>query len=355
MSPGPAVPPELPWDMGELEVMARSHLTTEAAVYYETTATYPPSRENERAWRSWRLVPRFGIDVSEVTTEAEMLGTATPAPILLAPCAFAGYAHPDGEWAIARAAARSNVIYVVSSASSKPPESVPAAAGAAGARCWFQLYVPKETDDVVQAVRRAEEAGFEAIVVTVDAPIGSLRHVGFVPYPSSEDPFTFATPGGSPLNPKVTWRTLQQVAGLTSLPLVVKGVLHPEDARRAHEHGASGIIVSNHGGRQLDGVVPTALVIQEMAEAVADGILVLVDGGIRSGRDVLRALCLGAHGALVGRPYLWALAVAGEAGVDLLMRRMRLELENALALTGCRTIGDANRELLRWHDAPVSN
>ncbi|HSS10866.1 MAG TPA: alpha-hydroxy acid oxidase [Acidimicrobiales bacterium] len=339
-------PPELPWDMGELEVMARSRLTPEAAVYYETTAIYPPSRENERAWQSWRLVPRFGIDVSDVTTEAEMLGTAIPAPILLAPCAFAGYADPDGEWAVARAAAKSNVIYVVSSASSKPPETVP---GVATASCWLQLYVPEQKEDVAQAVYRAEEAGFEAIVVTVDAPIGSLRHVGFVPYPTTEDPFAFARVGGSPLNPKVTWRTVQEIADLTSLPLLVKGVLHPGDARSAYEHGARGVIVSNHGGRQLDGVVPTALVIEEIAQSVADRMLVLVDGGIRSGRDVLRALALGAHGALVGRPYLWALAVAGEAGVDLLLRRLQLELENALALTGCRTVHDVSRDLLTWH------
>jgi 4-hydroxymandelate oxidase len=334
--------------MSELEEMARAQLTTEAAVYYETTATYPPSRDNEVAWRSWRLVPRFGIDVSHVTTEVQMLGTVMPAPILLAPCAFAGYADPDGEWAIARAAAKNDVTYVVSAASSKPPESVP---GAAAARCWFQLYVPGDADEVVRVIRGAEEAGFEAIVVTLDAPIGSLRHVGFVPYASDEDPFSFARPGGTSLNPKVSWQTLQDVAHLTALPVLVKGLLHPDDARRALDHGARGVIVSNHGARQLDGVIATALVVEEVAGAVGDRMLVLVDGGIRSGRDVLRALCLGAHGALVGRPHLWALAVAGEAGVDLLMRRMRLELENALALTGCRSINDVNRDLLRWHPA----
>ena len=130
--------------------------------------------------------------------------------------------------------------------------------------------------------------------------------------------------------------------------MLVKGVLHAEDAKLAVERGARGVIVSNHGSRQIDGVIPTALVLEDITRAVADRALVLVDGGIRSGRDVLRALCLGAHGALVGRPYLWALAVAGEDGVDLLMRRYHLELENVLALTGCRRIADSTRSLVRW-------
>ena len=340
--------PDLPWDMAGLERMARSQLTNEAAVYFETTATYPPSRENERAWRGWRFQPRVGIDVRHVTTETEMLGTTMTAPILLAPCAFAGYAHTEGEWAVARAAAERELVYIVSSASSKPPETVP---GQARATCWAQLYVPADRQEAAGVVHRAEEAGFEAIVVTVDAPVGSLRHVGFVPYPSDQEPFSFGRPGGTLLNAGITWQTIEDIAGLTSLPVLVKGVLHAEDACRALERGARGIVVSNHGGRQLDGVVPTALVIEEIAAAVADRMVVLVDGGIRSGRDVLRALCLGAHGALVGRPYLWALAAAGEGGVDLLMQRMCLELENALALTGCRTVADARRDLLRWHEA----
>ncbi len=340
--------PDLPWNMADLELMARSHLAPEAAVYFETTATYPPSRENERAWRGWRFQPRVGIDVSHVTTETEMLGTTVAAPILLAPCAFAGYAHPEGEWAVARAAAEQQLVYVVSSASSKSPETVP---GHAGARCWAQLYVPADRQEAADVVHRAEGAGFTAIVVTVDAPVGSLRHLGFVPYPSDQEPFSFARPGGTLLNAGLTWQTIEDIATLTSLPVLVKGVLHAEDACRALEHGARGIVVSNHGGRQLDGVVPTALVIEEIAAAVAERMVVLVDGGIRSGRDVLRALCLGAHGALVGRPYLWALAVAGQSGVDLLLQRMCLELENALALTGCRSVGDARRDLLRWQEA----
>jgi len=321
-------------------------LPPDAATYYETTAVHPPSRDNERAWAGWRFVPRFGIDVSEVSTATDFFGRTVAAPILLAPCAFAGHAHPDGEWAVARGAARTGTPYVVSSASTQAPASVPPAAATP---CWFQLYVPGSTPEMERLVREAEDAGFEALVVTVDAPIGSLRRIGYVPDAAEHDPFEHARPAGSPLNPAVTWATVGEVAALTTLPVLVKGILSPDDAVLAVDRGARGVVVSNHGGRQLDGVVPTAVVIEEIAAAVADRALVLVDGGVRSGRDVLRALCLGAHGALVGRPYLWALAVAGEDGVDLLMRRYHLELENALALTGCRGIADATRPLVRWH------
>jgi len=291
-------------------------------------------------------VPRVAVDVGAVTTATSFFGRPAPAPLLLAPCAYTGHAHPDGEWAVARAAARSGTPYVVSSASTKEQSSVPASAATP---CWFQLYVPPAEADVERVVRSAEDGGFEALVVTLDAPIGSLRRLGYVPDAAEHDPFTHGRPAGSPLNPAVTWSTVEQITTLTTLPVLVKGLLRADDAVKAVDRGARGVVVSNHGGRQLDGVVPTAVVIGEIAEAVAGRALVLVDGGVRTGRDVLRALCLGAHGALIGRPYLWALAVGAEDAVDLLIRRIHLELENALALTGCRGVGDADRSLVRWH------
>jgi 4-hydroxymandelate oxidase len=194
----------------------------------------------------------------------------------------------------------------------------------------------------------AAEAGFGAVVVTVDAPVGSIRRHGYVPDRVEVDPMTRARPNASPLNPAVTWKTIERIVALSSLPVLVKGVLRPDDARAAVLHGAAGVIVSNHGARQLEGVIPTAVVLEKIAAVVAP-VPVLVDGGIRSGRDVLRALCLGASAVLIGRPYLWALAIAGVPGVKELVLRMRLELENALALTGCSTPADADRELLvRW-------
>jgi 4-hydroxymandelate oxidase len=306
-----------------------SSLTGEAATYFATTAVFPPTHDNESAWAQWRFVPRVGRDVAEVSTAVEVLGTKMRSPILLAPCAFAGHAHPDGEFAVARAAATANSTFVVSSSASVAPEEV--ARSAPGA-CWLQVYVPRDEQQVPPMLARAEEAGFGAVVVTVDAPVASIRLHGYVPDRGFVDPMLRARPHASPLNPSVAWPTIERIAGLTSLPVLVKGVLRADDARAALECGARGVIVSNHGSRQLDGVVPTTAVVEAIAAAVAPA-AVLVDGGIRSGRDVLRALCLGASATLVGRPYLWALAIAGERGVAELLARLQLELENALALT----------------------
>jgi 4-hydroxymandelate oxidase len=335
----------LPWDPLDLAVAARRSLSAEAATYFETTAVFPPTHDNERAWAEWRLVPRVARDVARVTTGVDVLGVPMRAPILLAPCAFAGHAHPEGELAVARAAATAGTTYVVSSSSTVEPAAV---ARTAPGPCWLQLYVPNDEPQLAPAVELAAESGFGALVVTLDAPVASIRTHGYVPDRGFVDPVLRARPHASPLNPSVIWKTIERVVGLTPLPVLVKGVLRSDDARAAIDHGARGVIVSNHGERQLDGVVPTAVVLEEIAAAAAS-VAVLVDGGIRTGRDVLRALCLGADAVLVGRPYLWALAIAGEAGVTELLRRMQLELENALALTGCRSPAEAGRELLvRW-------
>jgi 4-hydroxymandelate oxidase len=340
---------DLPWDPRALEVAARERLSPEAAAYYEATAGHPPvCRDNERAWQSWRFVPRVGVDVSSVSTATEFLGVVTPAPVLLAPCAYAGHAHPEGEIAVARAAGRTGAVYVVSSASTQPPDAI---AATTSAPAWFQLYVPRDESDLGSLLRHLETAGYTAVVVTMDAPVGALRHRGAIPEPVEPDLFAFASPAGptnpaGPLNPRVTWLTVRDISQATTLPVLVKGILRADDAALARDHGASGVIVSNHGGRQLDGVVPTATVVGDVASAVADELLVLVDGGVRSGRDVFRALCLGAHGVLIGRPYLWALAVGGEDCVVLLLERMRLELLNALALTGCTRVGEASPDRL---------
>jgi 4-hydroxymandelate oxidase len=337
----------LPWDPIEMAAAARRHLTDEAATYYETTAVFPPVHANEHAWSQWRFAPRVGRDVGSVSTAVDLLGVTHSLPVLLAPCAFAGYAHPDGEHAVARAAAASGSTFVVSASSSHPPEAV---ARSAPGTCWLQVYVPRGDDELAELLTGAEHAGFGAIVVTVDAPVASIRLRGYLPDREAPDPTRRARPHGSPLNPSVTWKTIARIAESTSLPVLVKGVLRADDARTAIDHGARGVIVSNHGGRQLDGVVTTASVLEEIA-AAARPATVLVDGGIRSGRDVLRARCLGADAVLIGRPYLWALAIAGEAGVVELLARYALELENALALTGCRTPGEADRSLLAYGTA----
>jgi 4-hydroxymandelate oxidase len=332
-----------PWDPLEMAQTARQHLTADAATYFETTAVFPPTHHNEAAWAKWRFVPRVGRDVASVSTGIDILGAAMAAPILLAPCAFAGHAYPNGELAVARAATATGTTYVVPTASTVPPDDV---ARHAPGTCWLQLYVPRDPQQLAPTVADAADAGFAAVVVTMDAPVASIRVHGYRPDRGALDPLLRSRPDASPLNPSVTWSTIEHIVGLTSLPVLVKGVLHADDARAAFEHGARGVIVSNHGERQLDGVVPTAVVVEAIASAATGH--VLVDGGIRNGRDVLRALCLGADAVLIGRPYLWALAIAGEAGVAELLTRLRVEFENALALTGCRSAAEAERSLLRY-------
>ena len=333
----------LPWDPLEMAAAARRKLTAGAATYFETTAQFPPTHHNEAAWAKWRFVPRVARDVASVSTTIDLFGATIAAPILLAPCAFAGHAHPGGELAVAAAAVTTATTYVVASTATIAPDEV---ARAAPGRCWLQCYVPHDEQQLAPTIAGAADAGFAAVVVTLDAPVGSLRRDGYVPDRRDVDPLVRARQRPSPLNPSVTWSTIERIVGLTSLPVLVKGLLHPDDARAAHEHGARGVIVSNHGERQLDGVVPTAVVLETIASAASG--LVLVDGGIRTGRDVLRALCLGAHAVLIGRPYLWALAIAGQAGVEELLVRLQLEFENALALTGCSSAGEADRGLLRY-------
>jgi 4-hydroxymandelate oxidase len=340
----------LPWDPGELAAAAAANLTIEACTYFEATAGFPVTHDNEAAWAEWRFAPRIARDVAAVSTSVELLGAAMSAPILLAPCAYAGHAHPEGELAVARAAAAATTTFVVSSAASVAPNDV---ARSAPGVCWLQLYVPHEERQLAPLLARAADAGFGAVVVTVDAPVASIRLHGYMPDKGLVDPMLRARPHASPLNPSVTWETIERITALTPLPVLVKGVLRADDARAAIEHGARGVVVSNHGSRQLDGVVPTAMVIEAIAAAIAP-VPVLVDGGIRTGRDVLRALCLGAHAVLIGRPYLWALAIAGEAGVRELIARLQLELENALALTGCAGVAEADRSLLtRLRPTPI--
>jgi len=225
----------LPWDPLELAAAAGRHLSAEAAIYFETTAVFPPTHDNESAWAQWRFAPRVARDVAEVSTAVELLGTKMGSPILLAPCAYAGHAHPEGEVAVARAAATAGSTFVVSSAAGVEPGDV--ARGASGP-CWLQVYVSRDEQQVAPMLARAESAGFRAVVVTVDAPVASIRRSGYVPDRGYVDPMLRARPHASPLNPSVTWSTIERIAGLTSLPVLVKGVLRADDARAAIDHGA---------------------------------------------------------------------------------------------------------------------
>jgi isopentenyl diphosphate isomerase/L-lactate dehydrogenase-like FMN-dependent dehydrogenase len=311
--------------------------------------------ENVAAYRRWTLRPRILRDVERMTTKRTVLGHELTAPILVAPMAYQRHAHPDGEVATARAAAEFGTIMTMSTMSTAAPAEV--AAAAPDAPRWFQLYVFRDVGVTRSIVDQAVAAGFEAIVLTVDAPYfgrreRDLRTGWLIPeepvVPALEAALgsmrkTSVTEHFKLVSPSVSWRDVERLATETSLPVLVKGVHTSEDALLAVEHGAAGLVVSNHGGRQLDGVAATVDVLPEVVEAVGDRVEVLVDGGIRRGVDVVVALALGARAVLVGRPVLWGLAVDGERGAHRVLELLRGELELALGLCGCCSPDDVTR------------
>jgi 4-hydroxymandelate oxidase len=349
-----------PLNANEFESLARERLTPSAYDYYAGGAGDEITvRENEAAWARMRLLPRVLVDVEQCALRTTVLGHTLSMPIMTAPCALNRLAHPDGELAVSRAVAALGTGQVLSTLSSTPLEAV---AAVAPAPRWFQLYVYRDREVTRQLVQRAEAAGYTAICLTVDVPRPGNRERdvrnGFsVPADVRAANFDHAiedTADGSALlryidtqfDPRLTWSALDWLVGITSLPVVVKGVLAPADARLAVAHGARGIGVSNHGGRQLDTVVASGDALAPIVDAVAGAAEVFVDGGVRRGTDVLKALALGARAVLVGRPYLWGLAVDGERGVSRVLRLMRDDLALSMALAGVREVAAINRELL---------
>jgi 4-hydroxymandelate oxidase len=316
-------------------------------------------RENVDIWRRWRLRPRMLVDVGEVSTATQLLGTDISMPIVVAPVAFQRMAHEDGEEGMARAAAEAGTLMCVSTIATARPGDV--AAAAPDGHRWFQLYCFRDRAVTEALMDEAVESGYEAIVLTVDAPRVGWRErdmrSGFVVPAGVTVPSIAAAIGADKpigpaevfalLDPTLTWRDLEQLVSGCDLPVLVKGVLTAEDAELALEHGAAGVIVSNHGGRQLDGVAPSAEVLPEVADVVSGRGLVLVDGGVRRGIDVLVALALGADAVLVGRPALWGLAADGEQGALHVLQILRNELEFALALAGCPTPAAVTGEHVR--------
>ena len=304
-------------------------------------------RENVDVWRRWRLRPRMLVDVGDVSTATELLGTEISMPIIVAPVAFQRMAHSDGEEGMARAAAEAGTLMCLSTIATARPSEV-AQAAPEGHR-WFQLYCFRDRAVTQALMDEAVEFGYEAIVLTVDLPRPGWRErdlrSGFqvpaeITVPSVAAALGADVPIGPAevfalIDPTLTWSDLEQLVSACDLPILVKGVLTAEDAQLALDHGAAGVIVSNHGGRQLDGVAPAAEVLPEVAEVVAGHGLVMVDGGVRRGTDVLVALALGADAVLVGRPALWGLAVDGQSGARRVLEILRNELEFALALAGC--------------------
>ncbi|CAN5746961.1 alpha-hydroxy acid oxidase [soil metagenome] len=365
-SPASSAPPQPiaePLNLAEYEEAARARLPRMVYDYYAGGADDEITlRANRAAYGSIFLRPRVLVDVSRVDTTVELLGERLSFPILLAPTAFQRLAHPDGEAATARAARATGTLMIASTLSTTTVEEI---ARAAPGPLWFQLYVYRDRGLARELVERAKEAGCRALVLTVTLPAPGNRErdtrSGFrlppglemanfqgmrqAHLPESRGSGLYALVSQQ-FDPALTWEAVEWLREVSGLPVLVKGIATPEDALLAAEHGAAGVIVSNHGGRQLDTAEPTILALPGVVDAVGERLPVLVDGGIRRGTDVLKALALGARAVLIGRPYLWGLALDGQAGVERVLGLLRRELELAMALVGRPTLRELDRSLL---------
>lgn len=311
---------------------------------------------NERAWRDVWLRPRTLVDVTDCDPSTTALGSPLAFPVMIAPMSLQALAHPDSEAATARAASAQGVAMVASTLSSRSLEQIATASRSVAMRgpLWFQLYLYPDEAVNLALLRRVEQAGYQAIVLTVDAPaIGNRerdRRHHFAPPPAisfgnfAEAPHVTWDTRGQRL--PLTWQTLDWLRAHTALPIVLKGVLNGEDARRAVDAGVQGIAVSNHGGRQLDGTIPTRYALPEVVAAVGGRCEVYVDGGIRRGVDILRARALGAQAVLIGRPIIWGLAVQGEEGVCDILSILRDELTLALRLAGHTSLATVDETMI---------
>ena len=357
-----------PVNLFELEALARERLSREAYDYYASGAQDEVTlRENRAAYDRLTLAYRVLVDVSRRDLSATVLGQPVAMPVLVAPTAFHRLAVPEGEIATARAAGAVGTVMILSTLSNTRVEDVVAAASGP---VWFQLYVYRDRKATEGLVRRAEAAGCRALVLTVDAPligrrerdvrnrfhlppglaVANMLPEGYGDLPPAAADSGLAAYVSALLDPSLSWRDVSWLRSITNLPVLVKGIVRPDDALRAAEAGAAGLVVSNHGGRQLDTSPATIDVLPEIADALAahgHKIEVLMDGGIRRGTDILKALALGARAVLVGRPILWGLAANGEAGAAWALRHLRDELDLAMALAGTPTLADITRDLVR--------
>ena len=363
--------PEFPVAIAEIERAAKDAMSDEAWGYVAGAAGAEQTLEaNLDAFRRWRIVPRMLRDVAKRDLSVTLFNTQLDAPVLLAPVGVQSIVHPDAEAAVARAAARVGLPFVLSSASSTSMEDVADAAG--DSPRWYQLYWPNDEELAVSFMSRAEKSGYEAIVVTLDVPILAWRprdlQNAFLPFLKGEgvanyfsDPVFRSALAKSPeedpqsavlhwiqvfSDPSRTWEKLSVLRDNTKLPLLVKGILHPDDARRAVQAGMDGVVVSNHGGRQVDGSIAALDALGGVVEAIGQESTVLFDSGIRTGADALKALALGARAVLLGRPYVWGLAVGGEDGVVQALRSFLADFDLTLALSGLASVEEVDSSIL---------
>jgi isopentenyl diphosphate isomerase/L-lactate dehydrogenase-like FMN-dependent dehydrogenase len=347
-----------PVNVGDFEGIARERLEPGPYAYFAGGAGDEQTlRANTESFARWELRPRVLVDVGEVSTAVDVLGSEIALPVLVAPTAFQRLAHPDGELATARAAATAETIMCLSTIASVTPADV--AAAAPGAPHWFQLYWSTDRGFTKELLDAVVEARFTALMLTVDFPVAGRRErdmrLAFtlpddLPAPNLPVPLArkdFHAALGHIVDATLTWRDLEWLRSACELPLVLKGILTAEDVTLAAEHGADAVVVSNHGGRQLDGVPASLDALPEVVEAVGERVEVLVDGGVRRGTDVLKALALGARAVLSGRAVLWGLAADGEHGAARVLELLRDEIESGLKLLGCARPGEVTRGHVR--------
>ena len=354
----------LPWSLDGYEEAARAALPKAVYEYYAGGAEDEVTlRANRAAYEQYYLRPRVMVDVSRVDPTVELLGERLAFPVGLSPAAFQRLAHSEGELASARAAGAAGTLFIASTLSTCSIDDI---AGVARGPLWLQLYVFRDRELTRELVERAERAGCRAICLTVTVPVQGNRERDLrnqFRLPAGIEMANFAglrqarfpdAVTGSGLNafitrefdPTLTWESVAWLRSVTRLPVVLKGVVTPEDAVLGVEHGAAGIIVSNHGGRQLDSTEPTLLALPRVVDAVGGRVPVLMDGGVRRGTDVVKALCLGATAVLIARPYLWGLAVAGQRGVEEVLRLLRAEVDRTLALVGRPAVAALGRDVV---------
>lgn len=368
--------PEITTDLTQLEHRAAEVLAPEALGYIVPSAGGgATARANVAAFDRWRIVPRMLRDHAQRDLSVEVLGTPMAAPVLLGPVGVQKLAHPEGELASARAAAALGLTFVQSTQASHSIEEV-AEANGDGNR-WYQLYWPNDPELAESFLDRTEQAGYSHLVLTLDTTLLGWRprdlDRGYLPFLAAEGIATYTSdpvfnarlekpaaddPGAAGMNfaavfpnPGLSWEQLPWLRERWSGPIVLKGIQHVEDARMALDHGVEGIVVSNHGGRQVDGAVASLDMLPRIADAVGDRLCVLFDSGVRSGPDVVKALALGAEAVLLGRPYLYGLALAGQAGVEHVLRCLLAETDLTLAGAGFSRVAELTRDLLEERPA----
>ncbi len=345
-------------NLKEIEAIAKKKIEQPFWDYYRSGAGDEITlKKNRKAFNKYELLPKTLVDVSQRDLSTTILGQKISMPILIAPTGFQCLAHPDGEIATAKSADKNQTIMVLSTMATTSLEKV--AQSQTTPYRWFQLYLHKDQQLTKNLVSRAEKAGYQALCVTVDTPLigrretdirnqfqlpshltlGNLTDLHFPEVKEESGLFAYFQ---KQISANVKAKDIEWLKSITKMPILLKGILRADDAHKAHQLGVDGIIVSNHGGRQLDGAIATIDALSPIVEAVGDKMEILLDGGIRRGIDVLKALSLGAKAVLIGRPILWGLGMDGEQGVNLVLELLKNELDLAMALSGCNSIEQIN-------------